>query len=395
MKALVTGGLGFIGSHTAEALLNKGYEVRILDNLTEPVHREGETLFIPKSAEFIKGDVRSKEALEKALSDIDVVYHFAAYQDYAVDFSKYFSVNSIGTALIYEVVVEKKLPIRKIIVASSQAVMGEGRYICPRCNEVCGKFRKTDFGYEVVDDGDLDEAFPYPHIRLEDQLRKGKWDFECPKCGERLEVVSSDEGVVNPQNQYGISKYSQELIALNLGKRYSIPTVCLRYSIVQGSRQSFYNTYSGAMRIFCLNLFFDKAATIYEDGEQLRDYVNIEDVVAANLLVLEKDEADFEVFNVGGGKAYTVKEFYDKVAEIFGKSIEPEMPGEYRYGDTRHIVSDISKLKKLGWEPKVEIEQSIREYKQYLEEQVEIEDILDYQNKKMRDLGMVRKANLD
>jgi len=392
MRILITGGAGFIGSHTAEALLNKGYVVRIFDNLTEPVHREGEVLFIPKDAEFIRGDVRSREDWIKALKDVDVVYHFAAYQDYAVDFSKYFSVNSAGTALIYEVVVEKKLPIRKIIVASSQAVMGEGRYICPRCNEVGGKFRKTDFGYEVISEGYFRGGFIYPDIRLEDQLRKGKWDFECPKCGERLEVVSSDEGVVNPQNQYSISKYSQELIALNLGKRYSIPTVCLSYSIVQGARQSFYNTYSGAMRIFCLNLFFGKSPTIYEDGDQIRDYVNIQDVVDANLLVLEKDEADYEVYNVGGGKAYTVREFYEKVVEMFGKDIEARMPGEYRYGDTRHIFSDISKLKRLGWKPKILIEQSIKEYKQYLEEQVGIEDILEYQQEKMRDLNIVRKS---
>lgn len=182
------------------------------------------------------------------------------------------------------------------------------------------------------------------------------------------------------------------MIGLNLGRRYDIPTVCLRYSIVQGARQSFYNSYSGAMRIFCLNLFFGKAPTIYEDGAQLRDYVNIKDVVAANLLVMDKEEANFEVLNVGGGKTYTVKKFYEKVAKVFGKDIKPEIPGEYRYGDTRHIFSDISKLGQLGWEPEIPIEQSINEYKQYLEEQMDVEDILEYQQERMRDLNVVRKA---
>jgi dTDP-L-rhamnose 4-epimerase len=208
-----------------------------------------------------------------------------------------------------------------------------------------------------------------------------------------MEPQWTDESRVNPQNQYAVSKYSQELIGLNLGRRYDIATVCLRYSIVQGARQSFYNAYSGAMRIFCLNLFFDKSPTIYEDGNQIRDYINIQDVIDANLLVLEKDETDYKVYNVGGGKTYTVNHFYEKVAEIFGSDIEARIPGEYRYGDTRHIFSDISKLKKLGWEPKVPIEQSITEYKQYLEEQVDVEDILEFQNRKMRETEVVRKAS--
>ena len=371
MNILVIGGGGFIGSHTVDALVKGGHNIRILDSLERPVHLKGKPHYIDKEADFILGDLRDKELLGRALTNIDVVYHFAAYQDYAVDFSKYFSVNSAGTALIYELVVEKKLPIRKIIVASSQAVYGEGKYLCSR------------------------DGIQYPDIRLEKQMENRNWKIDCFICGKTMEPQWTDESRVNPQNQYGISKYSQELIALNLGKRYSIPTVCLRYSIVQGARQSFYNTYSGAMRIFCLNLFFDRSPTIYEDGKQIRDYVNIQDVIDANILVLEKDEADYEVYNVGGGKTYSVREFYEKVASIFGKDVEAKIPGEYRYGDTRHIFSDISKLKKLGCQPKVPIEQSIKEYKQYLEEQVDIEDVLEYQQEKMRELGVVRKVNWD
>lgn len=392
MNILVIGGAGFIGSHTVDSLLKRGHAVRILDSLEKLVHLKGKPNYLAKNADFILGDVRNKEVLAKALKDISIVYHLAAYQDYAVDFSKYFSVNNVGTALIYEIIVEKKFPIKKIIVASSQAVMGEGRYICPKCNKIDKKFRKTDFGYEILDKGYSLAGFIHPNIRLENQLKKGEWNFSCPKCKEKLGVVPSDESVVNPQNQYGISKYSQELIALNLGKRYSIPTVCLRYSIVQGTRQSFYNSYSGVMRIFGLHLFFGKNPTIYEDGDQIRDYINIQDVVNANLLVLEKDEIAYQVYNVGGGKAYTVNEFYGLIAKMFGKYIDPKIPGEYRFGDTRHIFSDISKLKKLGWKPVIPIEQSIKEYMHYLEEQVDIEDILEFQRKRMKDLNIIRKV---
>lgn len=147
------------------------------------------------------------------------------------------------------------------------------------------------------------------------------------------------------------------------------------------------------MRIFCLNLFFGKSPTIYEDGNQIRDYINIKDVVNANLLVLEKDESDYQVYNVGGGKAYTVKQFYSLVAKIFGKNVDAKIQKEYRFGDTRHIFSDISNIKRLGWNPMVSIEQSIKEYKQYLEEQVDIEDILEYQYKKMKDLNIVREVS--
>lgn len=369
MKILVTGGAGFIGSHTAEALLNHGYEVRILDNLTEPIHKKGKHPFIPKGAEFIKGDVRNKEDWIKALNDIDVVYHFAAYQDYLTDFSKFFHVNTVGTSLMYEVAIEQSIPLKKVIIASSQAVYGEGKYLCSK------------------------DGIQYPNIRLNNQLTKGTWEVQCPRCGMDMQPQWTDEFKVNPQNQYGISKYSEELVAVNLGQRYAIPTVCLRYSIVQGSRQSFYNTYSGLMRIFCLNLFFGKSATIYEDGNQIRDYINIQDVVNANLLFLGKEEDNYHVYNVGGGKTYTVNQFYRMVETIVGKNIEPRIHKEYRFGDTRHIFSDISKLKRLGWEPVVPIEQSIKEYKLYLEEQVDIEDILEFQRNRMKDLNVVRKIS--
>ncbi|MDZ7265095.1 MAG: NAD-dependent epimerase/dehydratase family protein, partial [candidate division KSB1 bacterium] len=256
MNCLVTGGAGFIGSHTVDALLARGYRVRILDNLSKPVHLKGKPGYLPADAEFMLGDVRNKDDWEKALQGVDVVFHFAAYQDYLPDFSKFFYVNSMGTALLYEIIVEKRLNIQKVIVASSQAVYGEGKYRCPKCNRI-----------------------KFPDLRTENDLMNGRWNHRCQDCGATLQAMWTNENRVNPQNQYALSKYSQEQLSLNLGKRYQIPTVCLRYSIVQGPRQSIYNAYSGACRIFSLSLFFDRQPPVYEDGNQVRDFVNIHDVV--------------------------------------------------------------------------------------------------------------------
>jgi dTDP-L-rhamnose 4-epimerase len=187
-----------------------------------------------------------------------------------------------------------------------------------------------------------------------------------------------------------MSKHAQEQIAVNLGKRYGIPSTAMRYSIVQGPRQSFYNAYSGAMRIFALNLYFNKQPYIYEDGRQIRDYVNYQDVVDANILVLEDERANYQCFNIGGGRGFTVIDFYERVRNVTGKQIDPVISKYYRYGDTRHSLSDIGKIRSLGWEPKIPIEESIREYWQFLNSRADIEDILDYAEKTMKSKGVVR-----
>lgn len=375
MNILVTGGAGFIGSHTSDALLKKGYRVRILDNLQKTVHPRGKPDYLDPRVDFLQGDVRDKAAWVTALKGIDAVYHFAAYQDYLPDFSTFFHVNTVSTALLYEVLTEAGFhkKIKKVIVAASQAVMGEGRYRCSSC------FREN-------------ERYIYPEIRLESQLSQGQWEHQCPTCGHFLEWMPSDESVVNPCNQYALSKYSQEQIAIQLGKRYHIPTVVMRYSIVQGPRQSFYNAYSGAMRIFALSLMFNKRPIIFEDGKQIRDFVNIDDVVEANLRVLARSEADGHVFNVGGGKAWTVSGFYHTMQQIVGKKIEPFISGHYRYGDTRHIFSDISRLKSLGWEPSRGVEESVQSYWEYISKQEDIDNILEYAEKHMKRLQVIRKV---
>ncbi|MDA8140028.1 MAG: NAD-dependent epimerase/dehydratase family protein [Desulfobacteraceae bacterium] len=377
MHILITGGAGFIGSHTADALISQGYRVRLLDNLQATVHPKGKPDYLNPKAEFMLGDVRDPAVWLKALTDIDAVYHLAAYQDYLPDFSTFFSVNAVSTALLYEILVAhaQRFKVRKVIVAASQAVMGEGRYRCDSCAR-----------------GPQD--FVYPDIRLEAQLAKGQWEHLCPQCGRPLQWLPSDESVIRPCNQYALSKHSQEQIAIQLGRRYQIPSVVMRYSIVQGPRQSFYNAYSGAMRIFALSLFFDRPPLIYEDGRQIRDFIDIEDVVAANLLVLQKESADFQVFNVGGGTAWTVSQFYDCMQQTVGKQLTPKMEGLYRYGDTRHIFSDTSRLKALGWTPKRSVPDSIRAYWDYLTSRQDREDILAYAEAQMRKLNVIRKSEV-
>ena len=375
MKILITGGAGFIGSHTADMLVEMGHRVRLLDNLHPTVHPKGKPDYLNPEAEFIKGDVRDAATWRAALADVEAVYHLAAYQDYLTDFSTFFNINAVSTALLYEILVAdaKRLKVQKVIVAASQAVMGEGRYMCPVCSET-------------------NNNYFYPEIRLESQLAKGQWEHRCPTCAQPLQWQPSDESVINPCNQYALSKHSQEQIAIQLGRRFQIPSVVMRYSIVQGARQSFFNAYSGAMRIFALSLFFDRPPTIFEDGQQVRDFINIQDVVDANVMVLENPEADFQVFNVGGGHAWTVRQFYDTMQKQVGKHLMPKMDGAYRYGDTRHIFSDTTRLQGLGWSPKRSVIDSIKSYWHYLTTHQEKEDILAYAEKQMRQLNVIREV---
>jgi dTDP-L-rhamnose 4-epimerase len=368
MRILVTGGAGFIGSHTVDALVSRGDAVRILDSLEKPVHQAGKPAYLNPAAEFVQGDVTRREDWLAALDGIDAVFHFAAYQDYLPDFSKFFRVNAVGTALLYELVVEKKLPVRKVVVASSQAVYGEGRHLCP------------------------DGQAVYPDLRPEERLRAGLFEVPCPRGPGETRWQPTDESVVNPQNQYALSKHAQEQIALQLGKRWSVPSVAMRYSIVQGPRQSFWNAYSGACRVFCLSFHTGRVPPIYEDGLQVRDFVNVHDVVDANLRVLDDPRADGRAFNVGGGHPVTVAEFARTVARAWGRDYDPKPSGAYRFGDTRHIVSDIGHLRGLGWEPKRTPSDSVAEYKQWLEGHGRAADILAYAEKQMKALGVVREV---
>jgi len=369
-RVLITGGAGFIGSHTAEELLRAGYEVRLLDNLTPPVHDgSGQwPAWLPDDAERLLGDVRNDSDWRRALRGVDLVIHLAAYQDLLPNFSRFFHVNAVGTALLYEIIVAEKLPIQKVVVASSQFVYGEGRYQCPKDGEV------------------------FPEGRDPQRLAQGQWEPVCPICGGTIQPLLLQERHANPKNQYSISKYSQELMAIALGRNYGIPSVALRYSIVQGPRQSYRNAYSGVLRVFTLSNLAGRAAPVFEDGGQLRDYVHVGDVARANRLVLENDAANYQVFNVGGGKGYTVVEFAGIVAETVGVNLAPNLTGEYRVGDTRHSVSDISRLERLGWRPTKTPRDSVREYVEWIRGEHLQKDYAAEALAILRQSGVLRKA---
>ena len=366
MKILVTGGAGFIGSHTVQALVARGDEVRVLDALTQPVHEPGATPAFGEGVEFVAGDVRSREDWLRALRDIEAVVHLGAYQDYLTDFSKFFEVNAAGTALCYELIVAERLPVRRVVVASSQAVYGEG---CVRCSE---------------------HGVLAPGSRAMSALARAEWDVRCPRCGGRADSVPTPESAADPRNAYGISKLAAEKIALALGETYGIETVALRYSIVHGPGQSPRNAYSGLLRSAALRMRAGKPPVAFEDGGQLRDYIAIDDVVSANLIALDHRDAPGRAYNVGGGAAWTVLEAIEALAGIAGVSSEIEIPGTYRVGDVRNIVSDIGLLRSLGWDPATDLKDVWTRYWDWLEEIKPEEHAVDDAFARMHAEGVLR-----
>ncbi len=366
MNILVIGGAGFIGSHTADALVARGHDVRILDSLEQPVHTTEWPAYLDTRFDLVRGSITDRAALASALDGIDAVFNFAAYQDYLTDFSRFFMTNSVGTALLYEVIVDKRLPVRKIVVASSQAVFGDGMYRC------------AEHGEEQ------------PGPRSQAQLESGAWDVVCSVCAQPAGLVPVGEQFANPQTSYGLSKRLQEDIALTLGRQYGIPSVALRYSIVQGPRQSLRNAYSGALRSFTMRALCGRAPVLFEDGEQLRDYVSIHDVVRANLLALEDGQAEYEAFNVGGDRRVSVRELACMVLDASGAEIAPETPGLYRMGDSRHIISDVSKLKQLGWRPVVSQGDMVREYVEWAASEPDLRDAFADAQRRMLATGVLK-----
>jgi dTDP-L-rhamnose 4-epimerase len=343
--------------------------VLVVDALTTPVHPGGQPPgYLNPDIRFYRGDVRDRDLMTKLLREVEAVYHFAAYQDYMTDFARFSDVNVVSTALLYEIVVADRLDLARVVLASSQAAMGEGLYRCP-------------FDGEQL-----------PGMRTERALKAGQWEIPCPDCGGPLDMQATPERVANPQNAYGMSKLGGEMVAVNLGNRYAVPTVALRYSIVQGPRQSVYNAYSGACRIFCLHYQQGLEPTLYEDGAAIRDYVNINDVVDANVLVLADDRAVGRVFNVGGGRPITTRELAETVRMQYGADRPARVTGEYRFGDTRHILSDISGLKSLGWTPSRTTADSVAAYASWLEGIAGLEGILTEAQTHMRCEGVVRRA---
>jgi dTDP-L-rhamnose 4-epimerase len=399
-KILVTGGAGFIGSHTVDLLLERGYRLRILDNLQPRVHPRGKPVWVPAEAEFILGDVSNPSDLARALDGMDGVFHLAAYQDYLPDFSQFIHTNSESAALLFELAVSdrQRFPVRKMVFASSQSVCGEGCYVCTGGEDIgrtvyaaraARKLAHAEAQNSLVSKG---HGICVPGPRALEQLRRGKWEIPCPHCGCDMEPVLIEESISTPHTAYAISKYAIELLAERLGHRYGIATACMRYTCVQGPRNSFYNAYSGIARRFAMRILHDMPPVVYEDGGQVRDYVNVRDVARANVIALECDEANSQVLNVGGGRAVTVMEFARIMLDACGSRLEPRVAGDFRLGDTRHTVSDISRMRRLGWEPTAPVEQNVREYLAWLQEQSLSKEYLLEAERVMQEMGVVQTA---
>lgn len=369
-KVLVTGGAGLIGSHLVDELQNRNFDVRILDNLEQEVHKKGKPSWIPKDIEFIQDDVRNYESWKRALNGVKVVFHEAAYGGFSPDFSKIAEVNCVGTTLMFEAIKKERLDIEKIIVASSQAIYGEGKYYCK------------------------EHGFQHPELRSLEQLSQKEWEVKCGKCNVPMKPIPIDENTTPlTTGAYSISKYYQERLCIGLGKEYRIPAVALRYALTYGPRQSVFNPYSGICSIFSTRILNDKPPIIYEDGNQTRDFTFVKDVVQANMLVMEKAEANWEVFNVGTGVGTKVVDFCKLLTKAYKKNNEPEIPGRFRPLDLRHLLADAAKITEIGFKPRYTVEKGVNEYVNWIASNERPKDYFDEAEKILKGSGMVREAS--
>jgi dTDP-L-rhamnose 4-epimerase len=349
-QILITGGAGFIASHLADELLRCGHRVRALDNLDQQVHgaNRARPSYLADDVELIVGDVRNPDDLHRALRGVDVVYHFAAAVGVGqsmYEIEHYTDVNNVGTATLLEAIIER--PVDRLIVASSMSIYGEGLYHSP--------------SGELVDGVE----------RSRDQFARGEWDV-CGPNGERLTPIPTPESKrPTLASVYALSKYDQERLCLMIGAAYSIPTVALRFFNVYGPRQALSNPYTGVLAIFASRLLNEHPPAIFEDGEQRRDFVSVHDVARACRLALEVEDAAGDVYNIGSGHSYTVREIAQRVSAVLGKEyIEPEITGQYRVGDIRHCFAEISRARTvLGYEPQVTLDHGLSELASWLEGQ--------------------------
>jgi len=350
-RALVTGGAGLVGSHLVDLLIEKGYEVTLLDNLESETHPQGRPRWINAQADFVQGDVRNISDLTRALKGVRLVFHQAAFGGFTEEASKYIEVNVSGTAKIFEVLSKGKFKVEKVVVASSQAVYGEGAYECTR-------------------DG---EAFPL--LRSFKQLEKRQWEPLCPKCGRSLKpILTCEEKRRDATTSYALSKEFEERLALSQGEKLGIPVVALRYGVTYGPRQSVFNPYTGVVSIFSTRLLNGLPPLVYEDGKQTRDLIYVEDVAKANLFVMQTEEANGRVFNVGTGKATPISELARTLASLYKKSIEPEISSQFRPGDVRHILLDSSKLRRLGFVANTSLKQGLQHFAEWIKSQGRIDE---------------------
>lgn len=349
-QILITGGAGFIGSHLTDRLLAAGHAVRVLDSLSEQVHGPGRRrpTYLDPRAELRVGDVRDADAVREALRDVDVVYHLAAAVGVGqsmYEIESYTSVNDVGTAVLLEALIER--PVERLVVASSMSVYGEGLY-------------RNEEG-EVVAAAE----------RTAEALKDGRWEPRS-ESGEALTPVPTLE--TKPPSLasvYALTKYDQERMCLIAGRAYNIPTVALRLFNVYGTRQALSNPYTGVLAIFLSRLRNDRPPLIYEDGLQQRDFVSVKDVARAFHLAMDVPDAAYEVFNVGSGSRFTIREIAERTARAVNKAhLKPKITGKYRVGDIRNCFADVSKARRvLGYRPRVTLEDGLAELATWLEDQ--------------------------
>lgn len=343
MKILVTGGAGFIGSFIVDELVKNRHEVTVFDNLDRQVHTTGELPgYFNKKAKFIKGDVRDCGAFKDVVLDSEVIFHEASAVGVGqsqYEIKKYVDVNIGGTANLFNILVNEKHKVKKVLIAASMSSYGEGKYKCAKCGIV------------------------RPQLRTEDEMSGGDWEPVCPACKSNMEPVSTDEDAKQNCNSiYALTKKAQEDMCIMIGKAYEIPAVALRYFNVYGPRQSLSNPYTGVAAIFMSRIKNDHSPVVYEDGLQTRDFVSVHDIVKANIMAMENPKADYKVFNVGTGMPLTIKSIAETLAKLYGKNIKPNITNKFRKGDVRHCYADITSIKKtLGWESKISFSSGMRE----------------------------------
>jgi dTDP-L-rhamnose 4-epimerase len=364
VKILITGGAGFIGHRTAQHLVDRGHQVRILDNLSPPAHDRPPA--IGAGIELLEGDVRKREDWIRALEDSEVVVHLADHHDYLPAFGKLFHVNTVGTAILFELLLEGKTSVRRVVLGSSVSVYGEGRYRCSK-------------------DGDV-----YPRPRGQESLEKSIWDPPCPRCGGPISPMTTEETAAGPTSAYGLSKLAQEEIVRLLAPRHGLEWLILRYGAVQGRGQPFQNAYHGALRIFALRVALERPPVLLEDGNQLRDFVDVSDVARANVMAVESLETG--VYNVASGQGHTLIDLARTVLRQANRELPPETPGLYRLGDPRHVLPDVSKLKAAGWEARSGLESMAREYWAWLCEQPGLDSYFEGAEYLMERTGTVRTS---
>jgi dTDP-L-rhamnose 4-epimerase len=264
------------------------------------------------------------------------------------EIERYVRANDMGTAVLLEAVVRRRPQVKKLIVASSMSIYGEGAYACDRCGTTA-----------------------HPKLRPTSQMLERRWEVECERCGQALRPVPTPEDKpLFPTSVYAVSKQDQEQYCLVVGRAYGIPSVALRYFNVYGTRQALSNPYTGVCAIFSSRLLNNERPVIFEDGEQTRDFVHVSDIVRANLLALETDRADYHAVNIGTGRPISVREVSLMLARGLGRDLEPEIVARYREGDIRHCVADISRARDLlGYEPTVRLEDGIPELLKWVREQ--------------------------